>query len=80
MIIFNEWLSLKKIAAQAKIDISKYDMDQLNMGYKVELEHGTKDPKTDVTHDDPVKTLKIAVAHLNEDPKYYTKLKKVESD
>ena len=80
MIIFSEWFNLKSIAKQTKIDISKYDTKQLAMGYKVELEHGTTNPKTDVTHNDPVKTLKIAIAHLNEDPKYYTKLKKVESD
>lgn len=80
MIIFSEWLNLKNIAKQAKIDISKYDTKQLAMGYKVELEHGAANPKTDVTHDDPLKTLKIAIAHLDEDPEYYTKLKKVEKD
>jgi len=31
-----------------------------------ELEHGLHDPSTDVTGDDPIRTGKIALAHLNE--------------
>jgi len=45
---------------------------------KVELEHGKKSKKTDVTHNDPLKTAKIVLAHLNEKKDYYTRLKKVE--
>jgi hypothetical protein len=80
---FTEWLDRKKlnlIAKKANLDISKFDIHQVADGYKVELEHGTKNMATNVTNDDPVKTLKIAVAHLQEDPHYYTKLKKVEGD
>jgi hypothetical protein len=44
----------------------------------VELEHGTRDPETNVTGDDPVLTGKIALAHLNEFPDYYTRLGKLE--
>lgn len=78
---FKIWVENKdifSIAEKAKIDISKYDINQIKMGMKVELEHGFKAGKFDVTNDDPIKTLKIALAHLNEDPKYYTKLKKIE--
>jgi len=53
---------------------------QLCMGMKVELEHGKVNPKTDVTGDDPIKTKKIALAHLNELPDYYTRLAKMERD
>jgi hypothetical protein len=80
---FTEWLDRKElnlIAKKANLDISKFDVDQIAMGYRVELEHGTKNKSTNVTNDDPVKTLKIAIAHLREDPHYYTKLKKVEGD
>lgn len=80
---FNEWISAKEIgeiAQKAKVDISKFDIKQLVQGYKVELEHGKGDPETNVTNSDPVMTLKIALAHLKEDPHYYTKLKKVEND
>lgn len=80
---FKNWLEshdLNAIAKKANLDISKYDPEQLKMGYKVELEHGKKDKETNVTNSDPIKTLKIAVAHLKEKPDYYTKLKQVEGD
>jgi hypothetical protein len=44
----------------------------------VELEHGTRDPATNVTGDDPVTTGKIALAHLNEFPDYYSRLDELE--
>jgi hypothetical protein len=47
------------------------------MGLEVELEHGQRGPRTDVTHDDPILTAKIALAHLNEFPDYYTRLDKM---
>jgi len=39
---------------------------------------GTVDPATNVTNDDPVMTAKIALAHLNELPNYYTLLDEME--
>jgi hypothetical protein len=47
------------------------------MGLKTEQEHN-KDPKTDVvnTKND---LLKIVLAHMKEDPKYYTNLAKMET-
>jgi hypothetical protein len=44
------------------------------MGLDVELEHGLRDAATNVTDDDPTLTGKIALAHLNELPDYYTRL------
>lgn len=62
------------------IDFSKVDLEQFRMGLEVELEHGSKDPETNVTNDDPVITAKIAWAHLKELPDYYSRLRAVESD
>ena len=56
----------------------KYDAGEFYMGINVELEHGTVDPATNVTDDDPVVTAKIALAHLNELPNYYTLLEEME--
>lgn len=56
----------------------KFTPKALAQGYKVELEHGKRDSQTNVTNDDPTKTLKIALKHLKETPEYYTKLKEVE--
>ena len=45
------------------------------MGMDVELEHGKQDPETNVTDDGETVTAKIARAHLNEFPDYYTRLR-----
>jgi hypothetical protein len=77
---FLEAKNLEAIAKQAKVDISPYDKDQLRMGIEVEKEHsGEKGKDVAVVHKDS-DLLKIAVAHLREDPKYYTKLKKMEGE
>ena len=52
----------------------------LEAGLDVELEHGRRDPDTNVTGDDPIATGKIALAHLKEFPDYYTRLKKMETE
>ncbi len=70
---------IKRIAKKNNIDISKFDIKELVMGMEVELEHGSLNSKTDITGDDPEATFKIVMAHMNESPNYYSKLKKVES-
>ncbi|MCL5068841.1 MAG: hypothetical protein M1368_10900 [Thaumarchaeota archaeon] len=62
------------------VDWSKFDIEQFTMGLNAELEHGSRDPKTNVTHDDPRMTGKIALAHLNELLDYYTRLDKLEEE
>jgi hypothetical protein len=57
-----------------------FDVEQFRMGMDVELEHGLHDLLTNVTDSDPVVTGKIALAHLNEFPDYYTRLAKMEAD
>ena len=64
----------KKIGEKLGIDWSEYDVEQYRMGLDVELEHGLVDSHTNVTNDDPIMTGKIALAHLNEFPDYYTRL------
>ena len=70
----------KRIGESLGIDWSKYDVEQYRMGLDVELEHGLVDPHTNVTNDDPIMTGKIALAHLNEFPDYYTRLDKMERE
>lgn len=57
-----------------------FDIEQFRMGLEVEREHGRHDPSTNVTDDDEVTTGKIAWAHLNEFPDYYTRLAKMEAE
>jgi len=70
----------KEIGEQLGIDWSKFNVDQFRMGLDVELEHGRVNENTNVTSDDPLMTGKIALAHLNEFPDYYTRLDKMEEE
>lgn len=68
------------IAEQLGIDRSTvaFTLASFTQGMNVELEHGSRDPATDVTHDDPFTTGKIALAHLHEIPAYYELLDEME--
>ena len=70
----------RQIGEQIGIDwgSSAFDVDQFRRGMDVELEHGLHDLATNVTGDDPIVTGKIARAHLNEFPDYYTRLEQLE--
>ena len=57
-----------------------FDVEEFRSGMDVELEHGLHDTGTNVTDDDPHVTAKIALAHLNEFPDYYTRLEKMEEE
>jgi len=59
---------------------SRFDVEQFRMGLEVELEHGRRDPATNVSDDDELTTGKIARAHLNEFPDYYTRLARMEAE
>lgn len=70
----------KEIGEKLGIDWSKWDIDQFRRGMDVEIEHGTRDPNTNVTNDNPLMTGKIALAHLNEIPDYYDRLAEMEEE
>jgi Protein of unknown function (DUF5661) len=59
---------------------SPFDVEQFRIGMNVELEHGLHDMFTNVSDDDPHITAKIALAHLNEFPDYYTRLERMEEE
>jgi hypothetical protein len=42
----------KRIGNELGIDWSQLDLEEFRMGLEVELEHGTRDPETNVTYDD----------------------------
>jgi hypothetical protein len=68
----------KSIGDQLNVDWNIYDIEQFRLGLGVELEHGTVSNFTNVTNDDELLTAKIALAHLDEIPDYYTRLIKME--
>lgn len=69
------------IASILNVNFNKFSKEEFLDGINIELEHGTINPKTNVTDNDLLKTAKIALAHLNEYPNYYNRdygLKKFE--
>jgi hypothetical protein len=70
------------VATELGIDFEalRFDLEQFRMGMDVELEHGPRDPETNVSGNDPIVTGKIALAHLKEFPDYYTRLAVLERE
>ena len=59
------------IANKLGIKFDKFTIEDFIIGLNIELEHGKKNPLTNVTNDNLELTAKIALAHLNEYPNYY---------
>lgn len=55
------------------VSFDKFSVEEFLEGINIELEHGTINPKTNVTNNNLITTAKIALAHLNELPNYYNK-------
>lgn len=70
----------RQIGDALSITWEDFDVEQFRMGLDVEMEHGSHDPATNVTNDDPILTGKIALAHLKEFPDYYTRLMAMEKE
>lgn len=70
----------RRVGDAIGVDWERFDLDQFRRGMDVEYEHGTHDPQTDVTHDDPILTGKIAFAHMKEFPDYYDRLEQMERE
>ena len=72
----------QQIGKSLKLDFNKekFNFDEFYKGVNVELEHGTRFPRANVTNNDPILTGKIALAHLLDFPDYYTRLDKLEEE
>ncbi len=70
----------RRVGDAIGVDWSRFDLEQFRAGMDVELEHGSHDPQTDVTADDPIVTGKIALAHMKEFPDYYERLAQMERE
>jgi len=70
----------KKIGEQLGVTWDKFSVEEFRKGMDIELEHGTIDPNTNVTNDNPLATGKITLAHLNELRDYNTRLIKMEEE
>jgi hypothetical protein len=70
----------RRVGDAIGVDWDEIDLEQFRAGMDVEFEHGSHDPQTDVTHDDPIVTGKIALAHMKEFPDYYERLERMENE
>lgn len=72
-------IAARAIGDRIGVDWAKIPLEEFRRGFAVELEHGARDPQTNVTDDDEIMTGKIALAHLKELPDYYTRLAAMEA-
>jgi hypothetical protein len=70
----------QRVGDEIGVDWNRFELEQFRLGMDVEFEHGSHDPQTDVTHDDPIVTGKIALAHMKEFPDYYERLERMEAE
>jgi hypothetical protein len=70
----------KRIGDALGIKWEAVNLEEFQAGLGVELEHGARDPETNVTNDDEILTGKIALAHLKEFADYYTRLERMEQE
>jgi uncharacterized protein DUF5661 len=70
----------RRIGDEIGVDWNRFDLEQFRAGMDVEFEHGSHDPATNVTGDDPILTGKIALAHMKEFPDYYERLERMEQE
>ncbi len=68
------------IAETLGVDLGEFGLEQFRMGLDIELEHGQVDPVTDITHNDPILTGRIVLAHLKRVPDYYSRLQDIERE
>jgi Protein of unknown function (DUF5661) len=70
----------KALGDRLGVDWTKIELEQFRKGLEVEFEHGSDDPETNVTNDDPILTGKIAWAHVKEIRDYYDRLEEMEAE
>lgn len=61
-------MEAKEVGDKIGVDWKKHSLKNFTIGINIELEHGTIDPQTNVTNDDPIMTGKIALIHMKEVP------------
>ena len=66
----------RRVGDEIGVDWDKVDIGQFRRGLEVELEHGTRNPLTNITNNNPAMTGKIALVHILEVKDYYTRLDK----
>lgn len=69
----------QKVASDLRVDLTVVDLDWFRRGLTVELEHGTKNPLTNITGNELHVTAMIVLAHFSESKNYYYYLAQIEA-
>lgn len=78
LIIDHNYYFIREEKSDLEAELDSFDSEQVKIGKKVEREHdGGEGNDVDVVRSEE-DLIKIVLAHLREDPEYYTKLKKME--
>ena len=64
---------IKKAAEMLNVKFINFSLEDLVFGTNFELQHGTNYELTNITNDNIILTMKIALEHLNKFPNYYNK-------
>ena len=67
-----------RVGNKLSVNFEAIDVETLQAGINVEMEHGNRRGKTNVTNNSILLSAKIALAHLEEFPDYYEALEKME--
>jgi len=70
----------RSIGMRLGVDWTNVDLEQFRRGLEVELEHGARDPETNVTNDDLLLACSSAWAHLKEIRDYDTRIDRLEAE
>jgi Protein of unknown function (DUF5661) len=70
----------RRVGEAIGVDWNRFDLAQFRAGMDAEFEHGSRDPQTDVRHDDPIVTGTIALAHMKKFPDYDERLERMERE
>jgi hypothetical protein len=70
----------REIGATFGIDWDRFDAEQFHMDLEIELDHALHVPATGVTGRDPLRSGRIAVAHLTEFATNYTSRASMEQE
>ena len=62
---------IKKADKMLNVNFINFSLDDLIYGTNFELQHGTDYELTNITNDNLILTMKIALEHLNKFPNYY---------
>ena len=70
----------QRIGESLHLDWDRIDLEQFRQGLMGEVDEANMDPETGRTYDSVLLSGKLVVAHMQEFPDYFTRLKKLKAE